>query len=147
VVVSGFSICAKGTSQCWSCSLSTLHICNLRASRHNLLSYPQNRDNRSYWPRPSWALRWARKLPKNSCNITGNGQNASETLLAIPYSVSRFGNVAWYSRQCFQGVSYLFWHFQVFHICFGISRCFISVLAFPGVSGIGMWPNYLLPAT
>jgi hypothetical protein len=40
VVVSGFSICAKG--YCWSCSLSTLHICNLRASRHNLLSYPQN---------------------------------------------------------------------------------------------------------
>jgi hypothetical protein len=32
---------------CWSCSLSTLHICNLRASRHHLLSYPQNRDNRA----------------------------------------------------------------------------------------------------
>jgi hypothetical protein len=40
--VSGFSICAKG--YCWSCSLSTLHICNLRASRHDLLSYPQNGD-------------------------------------------------------------------------------------------------------
>ena len=25
---------------------STLHICNLRASRHNFLSHPQNGDNR-----------------------------------------------------------------------------------------------------
>jgi hypothetical protein len=29
----------------WSCGLLALHICNLRASRHNLLSYPQNGDN------------------------------------------------------------------------------------------------------
>jgi hypothetical protein len=43
VVVRRVSIYAKG--YCWSCSLSTLHICNLRASRHNLLSYPQNGDN------------------------------------------------------------------------------------------------------
>jgi hypothetical protein len=33
---------------CWSCSLSTLHICNLRASRHHLLSYPQNGDNKDH---------------------------------------------------------------------------------------------------
>jgi hypothetical protein len=45
VVVSGFSICAKG--YCWSCSLSTLHICNMRDSIHDLLSYPQNGDNRA----------------------------------------------------------------------------------------------------
>jgi hypothetical protein len=39
-----FHLC-KG--YCWSCSLLTLHICNMRASRHNLLSYPQNGDNRA----------------------------------------------------------------------------------------------------
>jgi hypothetical protein len=44
VVVSGLPICAKGYS--YSCSLSTLHICKLRASRDNLLSYPQNGYNK-----------------------------------------------------------------------------------------------------
>jgi hypothetical protein len=37
---------------CWSCSLSALHICNLRASRHHLLSYPQNGDNRLHQRTP-----------------------------------------------------------------------------------------------
>ena len=43
VVVRKVSNCAKGYY--WLCSLSILHIYNLRASRHNLLSYPQNGDN------------------------------------------------------------------------------------------------------
>jgi hypothetical protein len=45
-VVRRVSNCAKG--YCCSCSLSALHICNLRASRHNLLSYPQNGDNKDF---------------------------------------------------------------------------------------------------
>jgi hypothetical protein len=44
VVAMRVSSYAKG--YCCSCGLSTLHISNLRASRHNLLSYPQNGDNR-----------------------------------------------------------------------------------------------------
>jgi hypothetical protein len=44
VVVARVSSYAKG--YCWSCGLSTLHIFNPRASRHNLLSYPKNGDNR-----------------------------------------------------------------------------------------------------
>jgi hypothetical protein len=46
VVVRGVSIYEKGYY--WSCSLSILHICNLKASRHNLLSYPQNVDNNAH---------------------------------------------------------------------------------------------------
>jgi hypothetical protein len=43
VVAMRVSSYAKG--YCWSCGLLALHICNLRALRHNLLSYPQNGDN------------------------------------------------------------------------------------------------------
>jgi hypothetical protein len=38
VVIEWAYVCASG--HCYSCGLSTLHICNRRASRHHLLSYP-----------------------------------------------------------------------------------------------------------
>jgi hypothetical protein len=43
--VQPFDHLIKVSPQVKSCSLSTLHICNLRASIHHLLSYPQNGDN------------------------------------------------------------------------------------------------------
>ena len=59
VVVRRVSNCTKG--YCWSCSLSTLHICNLRASRHHFLSYPQNGDNKAL-ASPQCRFHWNKRL-------------------------------------------------------------------------------------
>jgi hypothetical protein len=69
-------------------------------------------------PRSSWPLGWAHQPPKicrNDCRIV---RNALDTPLAVPYDVSKSGNIVRYDRRRFNEVSYLFrcfWYWYESH--------------------------------